>query len=111
MKKNLLKCRLYILRALMSFIYFFIKLFPMQKNRVVMITRQSSKMSVDFKLLKDEFEKHENIKVEVLCKMLPKDIIGKFSYCFFIIKCMYYLSISRICIVDRICNSSKCIKT
>ena len=100
MKKALLVIELYLLRGMMSFIYFFIKLFPMQKNRVVMISRQSNNINIDFKLLQEKLIEDKNIKVKILCKILPKDLWGKFKYCFFIIKCMYYLSISRVCFVD-----------
>jgi len=49
---------LYILRAVMSFIYFFIKLFPIQKNKILMISRQSNEISIDFEMLKDEMLKN-----------------------------------------------------
>lgn len=99
MKKKISTFKLYILRSIMSFIYFFIKLFPMQKDRVVMISRQSNEPSIDFKLLEEEFN-NKDAKITILCKKLPKDFIGMTKYCFFIVKCMYYLSISRVCIVD-----------
>lgn len=101
MKKNILKCALYILRGTMSFIYFFIKLFPIKPNKVLMISRQSDNVSIDFNILKDEILRIiPNSQVKILCKTIPKNLIGKIKYCFYIIKCMYHIATSNICIVE-----------
>ena len=101
MRKIILECTLYILKGTMSFIYFFIKLFPIQKNKVLMISRQSNEPSIDFKVLQDEILKIDsNWKVKMLCKKIPKNIYGKIKYCFYIIKCMYHIGTSNVCIVE-----------
>lgn len=95
------KCILYILKIVMNFIYFCIKLFPMQKNKVIMLSRQANCSSLDFELLKKELEKqNSNIKVKTLCKKIPKKLLARIGYCFFLIKCMYHIATSKICIVD-----------
>ena len=69
MKKIILKCGLYVLRAIMSFIYFFIKMFPVKKNKVLMLSRQSNEPNIDFKMLKLEILKYEpNTEIIILCK-------------------------------------------
>ena len=100
MKDFILKSALYIMKVVLDFIYFFIKLFPMQKNKVLMLSRQSNEIYIDFELLKNEIEKNKNIKVKVLCKKIPKDFLGKIQYCFYTIKCMYHIATSKVCIVD-----------
>lgn len=101
MRSFILKAILHIMRALMSFIYFFIKIFTKQKNKVVMLSRQSDEISIDFKMLKEELEEHyPEFNVVVLCKMIPKEFFGRIKYCLYIIKCMYHLATSVICIVD-----------
>lgn len=101
MKKIILKCGLYVLRAIMSFIYFFIKMFPVKKNKVLMLSRQSNEPNIDFKMLKLEILKYEpNTEIIILCKKIPKKFIKKISYCFYIIKCMYHIATSSVCIVD-----------
>lgn len=95
------KCILYILKMGMNFIYFCIKLFPMQKNKITMLSRQSDYSSLDFELLKQEILKQKpNIKVKTLCKKIPKKLLARMRYCFFLIKCMYHIATSKICIVD-----------
>lgn len=101
MKNNVLKCTLYILRWAMSFIYFFIKLFPIKENKVLMISRQSDEPSIDFKVLQDEILKNiSDAQVKILCRMIPKDFGGRVKYCFYMIKCMYHIATSNVCIVE-----------
>lgn len=101
MKSFIKKCALYIAKVMMNFIYFFIRLFPMQKNQIVMMSRQSNQPDIDFKLLEKEISKrNQNIQIKILCKKVPKDFLGRIKYCFYLIKCMYYLAISKICIVN-----------
>ena len=101
MKSFAQKCILYIARAIMNFIYFFIKLFPMQKNKVVMLSRQSNEPSIDFKLLENEIKKRNNqIKVVMLCRKIPKKFWKRIEYCFYLIKCMYHIATSKVCIVN-----------
>lgn len=101
MKNFIQKCILYIARLIMNFIYFFIKLFPMQKNKILMMSRQSNEPSIDFKLLEEEINKRDkNIKVVMLCKKIPKKFLKRIGYCFYLIKCMYHIATSKICIVN-----------
>ncbi len=101
MKNFILKCGLYTLKGIMSFIYFFIKLFPTKQNKVLMISRQSNEPSIDFNVLKDEFLKtNSNVQIKILCKKIPKKFIKRIGYCFYIIKCMYHIATSSVCIVE-----------
>ena len=106
----------------MKIIYFFIKIFTRQQNKVTMLSRQSNSINLDFRLIKEELEK-ENIeikeingpteknkqkeergktklKIKILCKKIPKNFGGKLSYCLYIVKCMYHIATSKVCIVD-----------
>jgi len=73
----------------------------MQKNKIVMMSRQEDEPNIDFKLLAEEITKRNNqIKIKMLCKKIPKKFIKKIQYCFYLIKCMYHLATSKICIVN-----------
>lgn len=101
MKNLVLSCMLYIMKFGMNFIYFFIKLFPMQKNKITMLSRQSNKVNIDFEMLLDEInKKHKDIKVKVLCKKIPNGFTKKIGYCIYTIKCLYHISTSKVCIID-----------
>ncbi len=111
MKKFFLSIILYIERFGMSFVYFFIKFFPIQKNKITMLSRQSNDINIDFKMLLDEFSNQDkNIKVKVLCKEVPKNIIGRIKYCFFLIICLYHISTSKVCIIDGYSIPISCLK-
>ena len=111
MKKLFLSIILYIERFGMSFLYFFIKFFPIQKNKITMLSRQSNDINIDFKMLLDEFSNQDkNIKVKVLCKEVPKNIIGRIKYCFFLIICLYHISTSKVCIIDGYSIPISCLK-
>lgn len=101
MKDFILSCILYVVRFGMSFVYFFIKLFPVKKNKITMLSRQSNNINIDFEMLLDEIQKnYKEMQVKVLCKKIPQSFIGKIGYCFFIVKCLYHIATSKVCIID-----------
>ena len=107
MKKVLIKCYIYLSR----FIYFFIKLLPVD-NKIVMISRQSNEINIDFKLLGKELQK--KYKVVYLCKELKSGINArikdKIKYGFHTLKQMYHLSTSKVCIIDSYCPTVSILK-
>lgn len=101
MKRIIQDSILYVARVIMNLIYFFLKLFPIQENKILMLSRQSDKPNIDFKLIEKEIrKKNEKYKIMILCKKIPKGIFKKTGYCFYLIKCMYHLATTRICIVN-----------
>lgn len=113
MKEFVLELVLYVARFTMQIIYFFIKLFTKQKNKITMLSRQSDEINLDFEMLKEEIErrnlKKENksnnrkqqfIDVKILCKKIPKDFFVKIKYCFYMVKSMYHIATSKVCITD-----------
>lgn len=101
MKQIILSAMLYIARTGMRFIYFFIKLFTRQRNnKVTMLSRQSNHVNIDFKLLKEEIEKIDDIELKISCRMIPESFGGKIKYCFEMIGDMYHIATSKVCIVD-----------
>jgi len=94
MKNVLIK----IFKICMNIIYSIFKLQRTQ-NKVTMLTRQSNKPFVDFKLLEKEFVK-KDIKVVILCKKIEKGIINKLKYGIHLIYSMYHLASSKYCIID-----------
>ena len=106
MKNIILKIVLHIAKICMQIIYFFIKLFTKQQNKITMLSRQSNNINIDFKMLKEEIEhlysneKKENLEIKILCKMIPENLFEKINYCFYMIKCMYHIATSNVCIID-----------
>ena len=107
MKNFILKIVLHIAKAFMQIIYFFIKIFTKQHNKITMLSRQSNNINIDFKMLKEEIEqyliineKKNNLEIKILCKMIPENLFGKIKYCFYMLKCMYHIATSKVCIID-----------
>lgn len=100
MKKIILIVGINILKLFAKFIYLFVKLFP-TKNQIVMISKQSNSITLDFKLIKEALQKDiPELKIVMLCKKINNGILAKIEYCFYMIKIMYYLATSKVCIVD-----------
>ena len=100
MKKLFVWC----LKLVLNFIYLFMKLFPTKNNRVVMISRQSNTMTLDFKMIKEEILKN-NSKMEVIVLTKRLDNIKKhiISYGLFTLKQMFYIATSKVYVVDSYC--------
>ena len=87
-------------KCFLNLIYFFVKMFP-TKNKIVMMSRQSNKSNLDFELIKQEIlKRNNNIEIKILCRVLKKDIKARINYCFYLFKCMYHISTSKVCILD-----------
>ena len=96
---------------LINIVYFFIKLLP-TKNKIVMISRQSNKVNLDFRLLGNKLE--NNYKVVYLCRTLDgginSTIFTKIGYGFHMFRQMYHLATSRVCILDSYCPTVSILK-
>ncbi|MDD4624466.1 MAG: CDP-glycerol glycerophosphotransferase family protein [Bacilli bacterium] len=82
----------------LKIIYFFMKLRKTDPKKVLLISRESNNVSLDFSLLKKEMDK--KYKVIVLTKKINKGFINSILYYFHILKQMYHLSNSKVCLVD-----------
>lgn len=93
---------LYVFKFLLNIVYLPFKLLPVKKDLIVFMSRQSNKVSLDFKLLGDKLEK--NYKVVYLCKTLDgkekSNLIDRVKYGLYMFKQMFYLARTRVCIID-----------
>lgn len=94
------KIILHVMIFFLNVVYTFLKLLPV-KNKIVLMSRQSNKISLDFSLLGRELEKRH--KIVYLCKKLNKDLKSVISYGIHMFRQMYHLATSKICIIDGYC--------
>lgn len=99
MKEKLTICILEIGKIVLNIIYVFLKLLPINENKVTLLSRQANTPSIDYELLTNELISR-NKKTVVLCKKIESGILKKISYCIYILKCMYHIATSKACIVD-----------
>ncbi len=99
-------------KIVLNIIYFFIKLIPINKNKIVMISRQSNNINRDFKLLDKELSK--KYKVVCLCKTLDGGVKSKLksriNYGLHMFVQMYHLATSNVCILDSYCPTVSILK-
>ena len=98
------KIILRIMIPCLNIIYFFMKLLPCQ-DKIVMISRQSNEVNLDFRLLGNALNKKH--KVIYLCKTLDGGVRSKLkariNYFFHMFRQMYHLATSKVCILDSYC--------
>lgn len=100
MRTNIIRIGIYIGKAFLNILYFFVKMFP-TRNKVLMLSRQADKPGVDFKYIRKEILKRDdNVEIVILCKILRKTAKERLKYCSYIIKCMYHIATAKVCILD-----------
>lgn len=88
-----------ILKIYLNIIYFFLKLLKIDNKKIVMMSRQYNKKTLDYMLIKENIKtRYPNYKVVILAKKLNKKNIVK--YFLHIHVQMYHLATSRVCLVD-----------
>ena len=101
---------LYTVRFLLRVVYSFIKIFP-TKNNIVFISRQSNEPSFDFICLSEQLkEDYSDYNIIFLCKKLGKKPFDYFKYSFHMLKQMYYLSVSKVAVLDSYCIVASVLK-
>ena len=86
----------------LKFVYFFLKILPIKKNKILFISRQSNNPSIDFLMLEKELRKL-NFKTILITKKIEKGFINHIQYYFNLYKQMYHLATSKLCIIDSYC--------
>ncbi len=128
-----MKIILIIFKIHLQIIYFFIKLFTKQRNRVFLLSRQTNKPSLNYQLLAEYIEKEDsNIDIKISClrvseglnkilhnskknlfKQLPlifKELGNCLKYYFTLYKQMYYIATSKVVITDGYNVLISCLK-
>lgn len=92
---------IYLFKAFLKFIYFFLKLIPTNNKKIVFISRQSDEINLDFKMIQEEIQRrNKNIKMVFLCKRMKKGLLNQALYLFTILRQMQALATSKVAIID-----------
>lgn len=99
-----------ILKLGLRIIYAPIKLFK-TKNRIVYLSRQSNSKSIDMILLERAIKEECPDTEQVFrLRMIPDGFGAKIKYCLSIIGDMYYLSTSKVAVLDTYSITVSCLK-
>lgn len=84
----------------LQIIYFFIKLFTkIDDKKILFLSRQGNKMSIDFELLKNDINKrYPKYKLTILTKLMSKKNLV--IYYFHLYKQMYHIATSKVVLAD-----------
>lgn len=94
----------------LSIIYGLLKKLPIQK-KIVYISRQMDKPSVDFLLIKNDMEKrYPDYKSVILSKTLGNGIAKKIGYAMHMFRQMYHLATSQAVVLDTYCITASVLK-
>lgn len=92
----------YLFKFNLKIVYFFLKLLPTKKNKILFLSRQSNNPSIDFILLNRELKKR-NFKTVIICKKIENGFLNYLKYYFCLYRQMYHLATSKVCIIDSYC--------
>lgn len=93
-----------VMRVLLQFIYFFIKLFNPTKDKITYISRQGNEPGIDFLMLSEEIaSSYPQYEQKMLCRMIPKSKSGMIKYAFHIFTQMKHIASSKVVILDTYC--------
>ena len=96
-----MKIAITLLRWVMNFIYFFLKLFPTDRNKVIFLSRQSNTVTEDFDFLARRLEELKpDVRIVMITKRIDKGIGNLLSYSIAPLRSMYHLATARVCVLD-----------
>jgi len=85
----------------LSLLYGLLKLFPVQPNKVLFLSRQADDLSLDFCMLKDELIRQDHsIKIIAICNRLDDSKSGLLGFVWDTVRSMYHMATSRVCVLD-----------
>lgn len=88
-----------LLKIYLNIIYFFLKFLKVDNKKILMMSRQYNKKTLDYSMIKENINRrYPDYKVIILAQKLNKKNIVK--YFFHIHIQMYHLATSRVCLVD-----------
>ena len=90
-----------LLRWVMNFIYFFLKLCPTDKNKVLFLSRQSNTVTEDIDFLSRRLvELKPETNIVIITKRADKGFASMLEYAFVTLKSMYHLATASVCVLD-----------
>lgn len=115
-KESIMLFILFVFKWHLRSVYFFIKIFTLQKKRVFFLSRQFNEIPLNYEMLINNL-KEENIDVKVICKKVSggvnaiirnekkrntkfAEIFQAIGYYFNLYAQMFYLATSRVVIID-----------
>lgn len=85
----------------LGMLYSILKMLPVQKNKILFLSRQSSKPSMDYLMLLSELSQRvDDIQVVFICNRIKPGLKSKLSFVRDMLKSLYHLATSCVCVLD-----------
>lgn len=96
-----MKILLMLFRLFLKIIYAPLKLFNIDHNKILFLSRQSNDITLDFKMIQQELlNRNSNFKLVTICKRSSDSRSDYISFGICLLKSMYHLATSKVCIID-----------
>lgn len=96
-----MKILLKLFRCMLQVIYAILKIFPVKDNKVLFLSRQSNQLTLDLKMIQDKLKSDtEDLEIVSICKRSSDSKLDAIPYGIALLKSMYHLATSRICVMD-----------
>lgn len=89
-----------ILKVIANFVYAIFKLLPVNKNKILFLSRQSDRPSLDYKMIISKLEEYSSLKIVSVLNRTKKTPFGIIKFAWSQFKSMYHLATSSVCILD-----------
>lgn len=96
-----MKFLFHVVKFILHLIYAVLKFFPLDGNKILFLSRQSNKLSLDFKLLQEKLlSENPNLKIVAICHRLDDRKKGLVGFAVDMLRSMYHLATSKVCVLD-----------
>ncbi len=90
-----------IIKLIANIIYSFMKLLPVNHQKVLLLSRQFNNCSIDYKLLINELKRQrQDLQIVTIFSRFNKTVKGVFTFFWSQVKSMYHLATSAVVILD-----------
>ncbi len=90
-----------LLRWILSFVYFFMKLLPSDNNKILFLSRQADSPSEDFMSLSERIkEMKPEAKIVMITQRADSNFKSMLSFAGATLRSMHHLATARICVLD-----------
>ncbi len=101
MRNFVIKFCVTVFKAVLNFVYCILKIFTTKENKILFCSRQSNDIPLDFKLIQNELKnRNGDIECVTICRNIGKGIGDYIRFFGAMLKSMYHLSTSEVCILD-----------
>lgn len=96
-----MRIAIFLMRCLMSVVYFFMKLCPTKQNKMVFLSRQSNSPSDEVRFLFDQLLREKpDVQIVAITRRVESGVRGMLEFGGITLRSMYHLATSSVCLLD-----------